>query len=205
MKKILLCLILALGSIYANQKNGLFIGLEVGGGESAIDAGVLKVTRSLPSYGARIGYLYLFNEYIGIRGYGSINYTIASEDYYNALTSANYKDSVSLLSYTINADVLFNFYNGESAFIGAFIGLGIGGANVRYYDTSFIQTLRSVLDVSQNNFYGDSRLGLRIGSGNHGVDLALTLPLVDAKINAYMIEANIKQNYKISLAYNYTF
>lgn len=205
MKRILFSLFLVLATSYANEKNGFFIGLEIGGGESTIDAGILNVTRSLPSYGVRAGYSYLFNEYIGLRGYGSIVYTTASEDYYNAMSAESYKDSTSLLSYTINADVLFNFYNTESIFIAAFAGIGIGGANVSYYDTSFVDRLQTAVDVSKNNFYSDSRLGLRAGSGSHSVDFAFTLPLVTTKISAYSIEAKVKQNYRVSLAYNYTF
>lgn len=207
----------------AQENNGVFVGLEMGmaeqqmklktppytyasthfgtiGGISLIvsDEGTGQDTAGV--FGIKLGYKHFFLEWIGIRGYASIDYAqsrIHSKGRTNIWTGV-----LANLAYSANADVLFNFYNSENVAFGAFVGLGVGGQTT--WDMDFIMSdkYRSFTDL-----YSDVKVGLRVNvAQNHGMEFIAKIPLNQAKETfEYGIEAQYKQTYQVLLGYNFTF
>lgn len=76
------------------------------------------------AFEALVGYKHFLNDYLGLRYYANV----AGQFYKNPIFS-NDKTKLGVLDYTINADLLINFYNGESFTLGIFGGFGVGGAH----------------------------------------------------------------------------
>lgn len=206
-------------AVNAQENNGVFVGLEMGFSEQQMK---LKTPPNVGNvwthfgtlgfgeestgenmagvFGVKLGYKHFFLEWIGIRGYASVDYTqsrIHSKDRTSSWTGV-----LANLAYSANIDALLNFYNSENVAFGAFVGLGIGGQTT--WDMDFIigDKYRSFTDL-----YSDVKLGLRVNvARNHGMEFIAKIPLNSAKETfEYGIEASYKQNYQVLLGYNFTF
>ena len=90
---------------------------------------------------AMVGYKHFLNDYIGLRYYANVG----AQFYKDAVFSGD-KTKIGVLDYTINADLLINFYDSESFSFGVFGGFGVGGA---HFDSPEI--------ASYENFYGGAK------------------------------------------------
>lgn len=149
--------------------------------------------------GGKIGYKYFFKDWVGIRGYGSVNYTETS--FHAKDNQSNLPYEISNISYSLNADALFNFYNTEIYNLGAFVGIGLGGQNwkgdVRMYGVN--------TNESYMGFYADAKIGLRVNAANHGAEFIAKIPFVGASKNINGVKATTSNTYQVLLGYNYTF
>lgn len=220
-----ICVICAFLGVQANamENNGVFVGFEMGFAEQQMKLKTPPYTYAQTNFGTigglnlnssdegtgqdmagifgvKLGYKHFFLEWIGIRGYASVNYTqsrIHSKGRTNVWTGV-----LANLAYSANVDALFNFYNSENVAFGAFVGLGVGGQTT--WDRDFIMgdKYRSFTDL-----YSDVKVGLRVNvAKNHGMEFIAKIPLNSAKETfEYGIEASYKQNYQVLLGYNFTF
>lgn len=207
MKKILVASLLTLAFCVvglAKESDGIFVGFEVGLGSATLKTNGIdlanqvwdnKSTATNAGYGGKIGYKHFFSDYLGVRGYFGINWFETMGK--NTTAGTTSKTTISILSYSLNADALFNFYSNESANYGAFVGLGLGGASSDYEASS--------LNESVSGFYMDAKLGLRATAGHNGFDFIVAIPFIDQSKTINGVKAKIKQDYRISLAYSYMF
>lgn len=214
------CILCAFLGVVVNAKesNGVFVGFEIGAGEQQMtinnptltslwthfgtisrgNEGTGRATSAI--FGAKIGYKHFFLDWIGIRGYASIDYSqslIQSKD-----ATSRWTGILSDIIYNANVDILLNFYNGENTAFGAFVGVGVGGQTI--WDRDFIMgdKTRDMTDL-----YSDIKVGLRVNvAQNHEMEFITKIPLNQAKETfEYNIEAKYKQLYAVMLGYNFAF
>ena len=200
MKKILLCLCLLFGYSVANDKNGLFLGLEFGISEINLkvssQAGGGKIKLSAPMYGLKAGYRHFFTDLIGLQGYFSFKDSFFNGKY--NILSANNSASMHFMPFMANADVIFDFYKANEISFDAILGVGLGMAML---DDNLIGAQQD----SYTAFYSDARVGLGINSNNNRVGLNIAFPIAQATKSVQGIDYKMKQNYIVSLTYDYKF
>lgn len=198
----------------AGERSAPFVGFELATGNATMKMGalgvdVMSLKGTMAGFGGKIGYTYFWSEtgYAswGARMYVGVNYlenvSKLSGPSAEALgTSGTIKfDS---LVYSVNADVIWNFIEGEESAYGAFIGVGVGWANYKvdmYGSTEKIGALHS-----------DAKVGLRAKAWNNVVDLFVTIPFIEAtkSVNygtGIPIDYKAKQDYIITLSYSFAF
>ena len=70
------------------------------------------------------GYKHFVNDYIGVRAYGVVGF-----QHYKPSLFKSKVDPIGIIDYSINADLLLNFYENEKFSIGILGGLGMGGTS----------------------------------------------------------------------------
>ena len=211
------------------EESGGFMGLEVGYGEAEITH--LRLTAPYKAeniigvdfsgggvaYGLTLGYKQFFTPYFGLRYYVNVNALHATlKPYTNAPSDAK-KSSVMLLNYGANIDFLANVLASESADLGGFVGLGIGG------DSWFGKGVDYQLEVWQPNdwqiknktmFNVWINVGIRANiAKNHGIELVARAPLLKAKlldnytsgVQTNRVKVTLKGIYTISVGYAFSF
>ncbi len=202
MKKILICFILFIGFAQANDKDGVFLGFELGLGEvkttESFNGATSNTKLNLPLYGFRIGYTRYFSDFFGISTY--VNF----RDLFQSASVNGVKTHIDIMSFAANMDFLLDFYNERSVSVGAFAGIGIGGANVK-------GKVSGTLNDSISEFYGDIKLGLKTSYGFNSISFIASFPLVPVEESTFVgagfptYNSTLKTNYAISLAYDYRF
>lgn len=203
-EKILLIALLSIVSLYAKENSGLFIGVDVSGniynekttqGNQNIQS---SSTTSVFGLGGKVGYKHFFNDSFGLRGYGMLSFATNSLD-----GNSSYIKSKQII-YTLNVDLLYNFYSNNDYHIGVFSGFGVGGANVK-------GKVSGTLNDSISEFYGDIKLGLKISYGFNSISFIASFLLVPVEESTFVgagfptYNSTLKTNYAISLAYDYRF
>lgn len=193
MKKVLFILFLSLVSVYAKEDSGFFIGADIGGNaasSTSVSNGINGVitTSSSGSFGisGKVGYKYFLNDNFGIRGYAMIGYAESA----SIPTTTN---DLSQILYTLNVDVLYNFYNGDILSVGIFGGFGSGGI--------YQSLLNTTISNSSAFTYSDMKLGLRVSiAKNHSIEFTY-IP------SSYVGSATSTNSrlYSTYLSYNFTF
>lgn len=93
-----------------------------------------QVNGSIKSWGITyeilVGYKHFLNDYIGFRYYVNVG-----AQHYKDENFSGGKEKIGVVDYTLNADLLLNFYNSPSISFGIFGGFGVGGA---YFDSARI-------------------------------------------------------------------
>lgn len=211
------------------ERNGTFVGVEIGTGDGKMNVAVdglsvkFKMKNTIFSYGVKAGYKYFFNEYFGLRGYGSVNY-LSSHYKVRGTQGFNGDNSrLSFLDFGANVDLLFNFYNTNDTNFGAFVGVGVGGVWANYKGTFGVDEFESGgitggrlagINGSKFDLMADAKLGLRLNLlQSHGIEFIARIPFVTnnkkipptAKNTDAHINAKFKPNYTLSLGYLYTF
>ncbi|RAX55226.1 hypothetical protein CCY99_00570 [Helicobacter sp. 16-1353] len=188
-----------------DEKSGIFIGFEMGMDEMQMRDSLLSVIRykfTGGAVGGKVGYKFFLQPNVGIRAYGSLNYSMHETE------AGGGGINITALVFAANADVLYNFYNGEYGIFGAFAGLGLGGSSwdikfrgyVNSYDTMETTTFKP------SGLYMDAKIGLRANISHHGVEFIVKVPFIEAKESFGGLAGILtKQNYQISLGYNFTF
>ena len=146
--KILAIALLLTGSLFAKEPENIIVGAGAGMGQSnlAIEHSqfarhpILDTVNSQPVMTPRIntsssswavaweflvGYKHFINDIIGLRYYANVGI-----QHYKS-TNANGKKTqpIGLIDYTVNADMLFDFYESEKVAFGVFGGVGFGGTS----------------------------------------------------------------------------
>ncbi len=193
MKKFIVGFLLLCG-IYAGaqEADGVFVGADIGFSELQMkeEFSYFSYTYKESSFdiGVKAGYKMFFNDWLGLRIYGNVDYTFEHSN-------------LSSLVIAANADALFNFYDVDDLSFGAFAGIGLG-ANIAFFNYYFDS-------LTTAGFYADVKLGLRTAIGHHGVDLTATIPFIDTKKSDAFgwsgYDLKFKKNYAILIGYSYTF
>lgn len=192
----------------AQENNGVFLGFEAGAGEQKLTTDgngiAYTIKGSAIVFGGKLGYKHLFIDIIGIRAYVGADYGETRVRFADGQSGV-----FSGITYTVNLDVLLNFYNSENVALGVFAGLGIGGQTAEDDNFLYNDKVRTI-----TNFYSDVKLGLRVNATkNHEIEFIAKIPLNNAtktfnetigtqKID---IKAKYRQNYKVLLGYNFAF
>ncbi len=170
MKKILrLSLAIAFLSLplSAKEPTNTLIGVGIGAGQSKLSieqAQLIKFPlqnggataqqdRSLSSWALAwefmVGYKHFLNDYVGFRYYGNVGI-----QHYKPVSFASNEQKIGFVDYTLNADLLIDFYETTNWAIGMLGGMGFGG-------TSFDKDA-----ISKYLAYYDRQTGRPIGLAN---------------------------------------
>lgn len=124
------------------------------------------------AYEILVGYKHFLNKYVGFRYYANVG----AQHYKDANFSGN-KDKIGVVDYTINADLLLNFYTSPTFSVGILGGFGVGGA---FFDSPTIDNYENFFggakdstqfresqfagegDVSKNHFNASLSVGARM-------------------------------------------
>ena len=198
MKKILMCLCLLVGYGMANDRSGAILGVEFGLSEINV-AGNGKVKSSAPLYGFKAGYKHFFTDLVGLQGY------LSFKDTFNSNKSDGSSDSLHFMPIMANADIIFDFYKSNDVSLDAIIGVGVGVAMVNYkYKGEYLgNTFNETKNYS--GFYGDARVGLGVNASNNRIGLVASFPFNSVNTTTNDVKSKVKQNYAVSLTYDYTF
>lgn len=201
MKKILICFILFIGFAQANDKDGVFLGFELGLGEvkttESFNGATSNTKLNLPLYGFRIGYTRYFSDFFGISTYANFR------DLFQSTKSDREEISIHIMLFAANIDFLLNFYNDKFLFMGGFAGIGIGSANIKSRINGFSDNL--------DNLYTDFKLGLKTIYEHNSISLIASFPVIPIKRSIFVgqglpsYDSKLRTNYTISLAYDYKF
>ena len=168
--KALLILTLGGGALSAKEPTNWIFGVGIGGGLSQLDRIYANSANSLVGatgftnnsgylYSSHIkdwgvvweilaGYKHWLNNWVGFRYYANV-----SGQHYKDDIFTTGKTKAGVIEYTANADLLLNFYNGESFTFGIFGGFGVGGA---YFDSPAFNTYKQQWS-SENPALSDPR------------------------------------------------
>ena len=143
MKKFLrLSLMIAFLSVplSAKEPTNTLIGFGIGAGQSKMDIEQAHLVRdpqgnftaipnsSLSSWALAwefmIGYKHFINDYVGFRYYGNVGI-----QHYTPVSFASKKQEIGFVDYTLNADLLIDFYETTAWAIGMVGGMGFGGTS----------------------------------------------------------------------------
>ena len=89
-----------------------------------------------------VGYKHFINDFVGFRYYANIGV-----QHYKPVTYKSNKEPIGYVDYTLNADILFDFYESESVAFGIFGGVGFGGTSL---DKQAINEYESLYNNAQN-------------------------------------------------------
>lgn len=217
----------------AMEGSGVFVGIEMGLAQHTFQIDMqdkYDFKQAALAVGAKLGYKHFFVKWVGIRGYVGVNYV---ESRYTMPATAISKQSkgnidgfTNDISYGVNADILLNFYNGDTTFFGAFVGVGVGyqnaadnlwgnmlvagiggNGNGNSVTVEKLDTMRKM-----SGLYADAKVGLRVNvAKHHEMEFIATIPFttISKKFSddggTTTVPANYKQNYKFMLGYNFVF
>ena len=198
------------------EKSGFFTGGGIGIGQGGAHLSLPfindngETSQTIIHYDTKFGYKHFFNEWVGLRGYIDIghlqtwNKVAIGTTGSNASNIVNQDYNMSIIDYNLNLDLICNVYNDESHNIGFFVGGGVGAMNAFYKD-QYLQ------DKEFGGFQANVKLGIRVNTNNHGMELVATLPLLKIKTQLQagdegkVINAAFNQKYILSSNYTYSF
>ena len=150
MKTILKLLLIAIFSmpLFAKEPTNIMIGFGIGAGQTKLSMEHSRVmldpplqnnqtntprwdrqtNRYLSSWALAweflVGYKHFINDYVGFRYYGNVGI-----QHYEAKSLGDKSQKIGMIDYSLNADLLINFWESELIAVGAFGGLGFGGTS----------------------------------------------------------------------------
>ena len=115
-----------------------------------------------------VGYKHFINDYIGFRYYANVG--VQHYKPTEILRQGNKKEQIGLIDYTLNADLLFDFYASDSFAFGVFGGVGFGGAS---FDKNALNQYKATYNategipigasaISQHFFNASASAGVRV-------------------------------------------
>ncbi len=99
------------------------------------------------TYEFLVGYKHFLNDFVGFRYYGNIGI-----QHYKPISLTNKGQKIGFVDYTINADLLIDFWESELFAVGVLGGIGVGGTS---FDKDAISKYLAV--------YYDTRTGIPMG------------------------------------------
>lgn len=213
----------------AMEGSGVFVGIELGLAQHTFQIDMqdkYDFKQAALAVGAKLGYKHFFVKWVGLRGYVDVNYI---ESRYKFPLSSTTKSQGMLdgftndISYGVNADILLNFYNGETTFFGAFVGVGVGYQNAadNFWGNMLVAGIGGNNGVTvekqdtmrkMSGLYADAKVGLRVNvAKHHEMEFIATIPFTTISKEfsddggTTTVPANYRQNYKFMLGYNFVF
>ena len=188
MKKICKIFLIALFALplFAKEPTNTLIGFGIGAGQSKLTAEQAQLMRfplrpngnGTTSWTAQqdrafsswalawefmVGYKHFINDYVGFRYYGNIGV-----QHYTPVSFQSKKQEIGFVDYTLNADLLIDFYETTSWAIGMLGGMGFGGTSfdknaIAQYLANYDFQGRAVglADVQKHFFNVNASVGLR--------------------------------------------
>lgn len=217
----------------AMEGSGVFVGIELGLAQHTFQIDLSKLTdkydikQAALAVGAKFGYKHFFVKWVGLRGYVDVNY-VESRYIIPAAAMSKSKGNINGftndISYGVNADILLNFYNGETTFFGAFVGVGVGYQNaadnlwgnmlIPELSGNAVSVEKQKLNTTRkmSGLYADAKVGLRVNvAKHHEMEFIATIPFTTISKEfsddggTTTVPANYRQNYKFMLGYNFVF
>lgn len=183
---------IALGLLHAKEPTNIMFGVGAGAGQSKIsirhsqvikdpiynvDAGGNATTprwnpqsdMSLDSWAGTweflIGYKHFINDYVGFRYYGNVGIQHYKPSLFESKTQP-----IGFIDYTLNADLLINFYESDLLSVGILGGIGFGGTSfdkdainkyMAVYDRNLGQPI-GIANIQKHFFNVNASVGARI-------------------------------------------
>lgn len=183
-------ILVAISSLFAKEPSGIIIGAGVGGGYIEMDIEHSQIMRypilqgnnnNTPRWNARynqaskswalaweilFGYKHFINDWVGLRYYANVGF----QHYRDTNADGKKRQPIGVIDYTLNADLLLDFYTSERVAFGIFGGVGFGGSSfdkniVNRYMDMYNKTEGIPIGASEttNHFFDVSAsVGLRI-------------------------------------------
>ena len=111
------------------------------------------------------GYKHFINDYVGFRYYGNVGF-----QHYQAKSLGDKKQNIGYIDYTLNMDLLIDFYESELFAVGMVGGLGFGGTS--FYSKAITRYMAvynastgipvGVADVQKHFLNANASVGLRM-------------------------------------------
>lgn len=111
-----------------------------------------QLTSSAVAYEFLLGYKHFINDFVGFRYYGNVGF-----QHYQAKSLGDNKQNLGLIDYTLNADLLIDFYENEYFAIGIVGGLGFGATS--FYSKAMSKYM-GIYSATDNNtvFVGEANV-----------------------------------------------
>ena len=129
--------------LFAKEPTNILVGFGIGAGQSKLSQEFSQLSRdpttgltgwrpqqdrNLSSWALAwelmVGYKHFINDYVGFRYYGNIGI-----QHYKPVSFASNEQKIGFVDYTLNADLLIDFYETTSWAIGMLGGMGFGGTS----------------------------------------------------------------------------
>ena len=114
-----------------------------------------------------VGYKHFINDYVGFRYYGNVGI-----QHYVAKSLGDKKQNIGMIDYTLNADLLMDFWESEFFAFGAFGGLGFGGTS---FDKKAITRYMAVYDRDSGQPIGLANINKHFFNVNASIGLRFTI------------------------------
>ncbi len=190
----LLSIMLMLSPLCAKEPENIIVGVGVGAGQSnlaiehsqfarhpIIGTGAGGTINGVPVMTARsnssssswalaweflVGYKHFINDFLGLRYYANVGI----QHYKSTNAKGKKTQPIGLIDYTINADMLLDFYESEKMAFGIFGGMGFGGTSftnnaVNNYMSIYNTTEKipiGATDITRHFFNINASVGVRI-------------------------------------------
>ena len=114
-----------------------------------------------------VGYKHFINDYVGFRYYGNVGV-----QHYVANSLGDKSQKIGFVDYTLNADLLIDFWESEFFAVGMFGGLGFGGTS---FDKKAITRYMAVYDRDSGQPIGLANINKHFFNVNASVGLRFTI------------------------------
>ena len=181
-------------SLSAKEPTNIMMGFGIGAGQSKIDIRHSQIIKdpitdnpgatgtptlrwnpqqdmSLASWAVAweflIGYKHFINDYVGFRYYGNVGVQHYKPSMFESKTQ-----TIGFVDYTLNADMLINFYESDLLSVGILGGIGFGGTS---FDKKAINQYMAVYDRNLGRPIGIANISKHFFNVNASVGARLTL------------------------------
>ena len=186
-------IIMSFSSLSAKEPTNIMIGFGIGAGKSAIDINYAHASRfplegvdpnnpRQPLWGANsnssisswalaweflVGYKHFINDWVGFRYYANVGI-----QHYTAKSLGDKSQKIGFVDYTLNADLLIDFWESEFFAIGMFGGLGFGGTS---FDKKAIVRYMAIYDRDSGRPIGLANVNKHFVNVNASVGARMTI------------------------------
>ncbi|MGX2982685.1 outer membrane beta-barrel protein [Helicobacter sp. 23-1045] len=173
---------------FAKEPTNIMLGVGFGAGESEIEIThsqvindpILNYGNSTPRWPSQqnknpsswafaweflLGYKHFINDFVGFRYYGNLGI-----QHYTPLSLNSKEQKIGFVDYTLNADLLIDFWESEFIAVGIFGGMGFGGTSfdkkaiAQYMAVYNVNSARPIglADVKRHFFNVNANVGARV-------------------------------------------
>lgn len=128
-----------------------------------------------------LGYKHFLNDWIGLRYYANVGI----QHYKHTITQSK-SQPIELIDYTLNADLLINFYENQLFSIGMASGIGVGGTSI---DNGFIKEYMPVYRTTTGDIIGTANVQKHILNANANLGIRLTIFQKVRRVNARVCDS----------------
>ena len=200
-------------SLNAKEPTNIMLGVGIGAGQSGISIEHSQIIRdpiedtngnnglrwnpqsnmSLDSWATAweflVGYKHFINDYVGFRYYGNVGIQHYKPSLFESKTQP-----VGFVDYTLNADLLINFWESDSLSFGMLGGLGFGGTS---FDKKAINQYMAVYDRASGRPIGIANISKHFFNVNASVGLRFVAFQKIRRVSEKVCEKPNKQGKRI--------